>query len=37
LSGTVTLEAGTTVPASFQLVKEGDQWKLIAYQLGSDP
>lgn len=37
LSGTVTLEAGTTVPASFRLVREGDAWKLIAYQLGSDP
>ena len=35
LSGTVTLTAGTTVPASFQLVKEGDDWKLIAWHLGS--
>lgn len=37
LSGTVTLKAGTKVPASFQLVKEGDAWKLIAYHLGSEP
>lgn len=37
LSGTVTLKAGTKVPASFQLVKEGDAWKLIAYHVGSEP
>jgi hypothetical protein len=37
LSGSVTLKSGTTVPASFQLVKEGDAWKLIAYHLGSEP
>ena len=37
LSGSVTLTAGTTVPASFQLVKEGDDWKLIAYHLGAEP
>ena len=37
LSGSVTLKAGTTLPASFQLVKEGDAWKLIAYHLGPDP
>ena len=37
LSGSVTLRSGTTVPASFQLVKEGDKWKLIAYHLGSEP
>ena len=35
LSGTVTLQAGTKVPASFELVQEGDAWKLIAYHLGS--
>ena len=35
LSGTVTLQAGTKVPASFELVQEGDTWKLIAYHLGS--
>lgn len=34
-SGTVTLEAGTEVPASFKLVRENDDWKLIAYNLGS--
>ena len=37
LSGSVTLEAGTTLPASFQLVKEGDDWKLISYHLGPEP
>lgn len=35
LAGTVTLESGTEVPASFRLVKENDDWKLIAYNLGS--
>ena len=35
LSGTVTLQAGTTVPAEFELVQENDAWKLIAYHLGS--
>lgn len=35
LSGTVTLKAGTVVPASFELVREGDDWKLISYHLGS--
>lgn len=34
-SGTATLEAGTEVPASFELVRENDEWKLIAYRLGS--
>ena len=33
----VTLEAGTTLPASFQLVREGDAWKLISYHLGPEP
>jgi len=33
--GTVTLEAGTEVPASFKLVRENDEWKLISYQIGS--
>ena len=37
LSGSVTLRSGTSVPASFQLVKENEEWKLIAYHLGSDP
>lgn len=35
LSGTATLEAGTEVPASFKLVKENGEWKLISYQIGS--
>ena len=34
-SGTVTLESGTEVPASFSLVKENDEWKLIAYNIGT--
>jgi hypothetical protein len=34
-SGTVTLQAGTEVPASFKLVRENGDWKLIAYQIGS--
>lgn len=34
-SGTVTLEVGTTVPASFKLVKENGEWKLISYHIGS--
>lgn len=33
--GTVTLEAGTELPASFELVRENGEWKLLAYQLGS--
>lgn len=36
LSGTATLEAGTVVPASFKLVRENDEWKLISYQIGSE-
>jgi hypothetical protein len=36
LAGTVTLRAGTELPASFKLVEENDSWKLIAYQIGSD-
>jgi len=35
LSGTVTLASGTTVPASFRLVRENEAWKLIAYNIGS--
>lgn len=35
LSGTVTLEAGTEVPASFALVRENGKWKLISYHIGS--
>jgi len=34
-SGTVTLEAGTELPASFKLVREKGAWKLLAYHLGS--
>ncbi|MFA5910182.1 MAG: hypothetical protein WC815_15480 [Vicinamibacterales bacterium] len=33
--GTVTIQAGTKVPASFTLVKENDAWKLLEYHLGS--
>jgi hypothetical protein len=32
--GTVTLESGTKMPASFTLVKENDAWKLLAYSIG---
>jgi len=35
LSGTLTLESGTKVPASFQLVEEKGRWKLIAYNIAS--
>ncbi|MEI6667070.1 MAG: hypothetical protein WCP29_02860 [Acidobacteriota bacterium] len=35
LGGTVTLKAGTTVPASFSLVQENGTWKLISYHFGS--
>jgi hypothetical protein len=35
LSGTVTLKAGTKVPASFRLVEENKAWKLLSYHLGS--
>jgi hypothetical protein len=35
LSGTVTLRAGTIVPASFTLARENDVWKLLAYNIGS--
>jgi Domain of unknown function (DUF4878) len=35
LSGTVTLEAGTQVPASFHLVQENDEWKLLSYHIGT--
>jgi hypothetical protein len=35
LEGTVTLETGTEVPASFKLVRENDEWKLISYHIGS--
>ena len=35
LSGSLTLLDGTELPASFKLVKEGGQWRLIEYQIGS--
>ena len=34
--GTVTLESGTEVPCSFELVRENDAWKLIANNIGSE-
>jgi hypothetical protein len=33
-SGTVTLERGTRMPASFVLVKENDDWRLLSYEIG---
>jgi hypothetical protein len=36
LSGTLTLESGTEVPASFKLVQENDHWKLLGYHIGSE-
>jgi hypothetical protein len=35
LAGTVTLKAGTRVPASFGLVKENDSWRILSYHIGS--
>lgn len=35
LAGTVTLAAGTEVPADFSLAKENGAWKLIGYHIGS--
>jgi hypothetical protein len=35
LSGTITLSGGTELPASFELVREGSEWRLFAYQIGS--
>ena len=34
LAGTVTLAAGTKVPAEFNLVKENGAWKLLGYHIG---
>jgi hypothetical protein len=34
-SGTLTLESGTEMPASFKLVRENGKWKFIAYHIGS--
>lgn len=36
LAGTLTLEGGTKMPASFQLVKENDQWRLISYNISAN-
>ena len=35
LAGTVTLKAGTRLPASFTFVRENDDWRLIAYDIGA--
>lgn len=35
LAGMVTLESGTVVPATFSLVRENENWKLIKYYIGS--
>ncbi len=35
LSGTVTLTSGTQLAATFKLVRENGQWRLISYQIGS--
>ena len=35
LEGTVTLKAGTEVPASFSLVQENGRWVLLSYTLGA--
>jgi hypothetical protein len=35
LAGTLTLKAGTRVPASFGLVKENDSWRILSYHIGS--
>ena len=35
LSGTVTLAAGTELPASFRLVRENGEWRLNSYQIGN--
>jgi hypothetical protein len=32
-SGTLELEDGSSVPASFSLIREGNQWKLISYNI----
>lgn len=37
LAGTATIKAGTTIPVSFTLAREGDEWKLMSYHLGSRP
>jgi hypothetical protein len=35
LEGNVTLQSGSKVPARFRLIRENEQWKLIAYNIGS--
>jgi hypothetical protein len=35
LAGTLTLASGTEVACSFQLARENDAWKLIAYNIGA--
>ncbi len=35
LAGTVTLESGTELPATFSLVRENGDWKLIEYYIGT--
>ena len=35
LAGTLTLKAGTRVPASFSLVQEKDSWRILSYHIGS--
>ncbi len=37
LAGTATIRAGTTIPISFTFARENDDWKLIAYSVGSRP
>ena len=36
MAGTLTLVAGTEMPARFDLVRENDQWKLLNYHIGSE-
>ena len=35
LAGSVTLESGTELPATFSLVRENGSWKLIKYYIGT--
>ena len=35
LSGSVTLDSGTDVPAKFDLVQENGAWKLLNYSIGT--
>lgn len=35
LSGTVTLKSGSKLPATFKLIEENEQWKLLGYHIGS--